>query len=637
MSGSSSSPARVTVTLTPPPSGVTLEFESLRGKEELGRPYLYALELTAKQAKPDLTAILGGMVVIAFANGQAKRYVTGYVARASFEGMRAGAYLYRLELRPWIWLLSRVQNSRIFQNVSIWSIITTIFQEAGFSGNVTDSRQNSAGSQVVEYCVQYNETSMDFVTRLMEKYGLYYYFTHSSDGHNLVVADDPNSHTALSKTLPYANQQTEFRQVDAHVWGWSSDLAFLSGAVTFNDYNFKTPGNQLLAKSLNPGSHPKSSYEVYEYPGPYGVINDGTKIAGLRMQHIAARRSVVHASSNSRDLTNGCKFTLSDFDDTTQNKEWLVIEAELSLTAGETVAEKEGETADAFLITITAIPGTTPFGLEETTPWPCVNGPQTALVVGKSGDEITTDQYGRVIVSFYWDRNSQKNETSSCYIRVAQVWAANGWGATFIPRIGQEVIVEFIDGNPDRPLITGCVYNGTNALPYPPSGDTNATRSTIKSNSSKGGNGFNELRFEDKAGSEEVFFQAQKDYNWNVINNETGTVGQNSTVTVTNGNRVVNVSAGYDSLTVSKGNQTITVSSGSSTITAGTAISLVVGSNSFVLDTSSATITVGASSVKLTSSSVTVNGGNISLSATEGLTANGGAEMTLQAGEIAIN
>ncbi len=634
MSGSSGSFVDFTIA---PDAGFPLSFEQLRGSDELGRPFRLEIDASSKTAKANLTALLGRSATLSITlPDKSKRYFNGIVARAGFEGMTGGAYRYRFELRPWIWLLSRTQDCRIFQNKSVWDIITQVFRDAGFS-DFSDKRSNQAGSQVLEYCVQYNETALDFVTRLMEVYGLYYYFTHAQGQHTLVMADDPNSHTALADPLSYVFRQTEYRTTDAHVWGWGTELQLQPGAATFRDYNFSTPSADLTARSVQAGGHQHGDFEIYEYPGPHGTASDGQKLASVRMEHFAAERQRLRGTSNARELASGRKFTLKDFADASQNREYLVVAASYTVGAAEAVQGTEGNIADSFRCAFVAIPGTAPFRLDSTTRWPVMRGPQTAKVVGESGEEITTDQYGRIKVQFPWDRVGQNDENSSCWIRVAQIWAGSSWGGIHIPRIGQEVVVDFLDGSPDRPIVTGCVYNATTTVPY--GLPDNKTRSTIKTNSSTGGGGFNELRFEDKKDSEEVFFQAQKDYNKVVLNNETVKITQDTTttvdkgncsvtlnqgdntLTVSQGNNSTTVSTGNDSLTVSQGNHSISVTAGSSTISAGQSITLKVGGNSITVDTSG----------------VSINGVRIALSANAELTANGGGSMTLQAGMISIN
>ena len=389
--------------------------------------------------------------------------------------------------------------------------------------------------------MQYRETAFDFVTRLMEQFGIYYYFTHTDGAHTLMLSDDPNSHSSIGKALPFYFGQTEQRSVEDHVWEWTSDLQLRPGAHSYRDYNFTTPSADLTAKSLQPGSHKYGSFEVYDYPGLYGTVTDGQTLADVRMQEHKTFVQVFDGRSNARSIRAGVKLSLENTADTALAQEYLVIRAITNLTMAEGSSDTRGQLVDSHRVSLSAIPGTTPFRLPQTTPKPMIRGPQTAIVVGASGDEITTDQYGRIKVQFNWDRVGTNDQNSSCWIRVAQSWAGLGWGSIFIPRIGMEVVVSFLEGNPDRPLITGVVYNATQTVPY--ALPDNKTRSTVKTNSSTGGGGFNEFRFEDKAGSEEIFFQAQKDYNKTVLNNETSTVTQDSTTTIKQGNRSITVSA----------------------------------------------------------------------------------------------
>lgn len=632
-----SSTAYVTVTITPDP-GFELVFDSMTATEELGRPFLYELELSSTTVKGELTSLLGASatVKITLADGTTPRYFNGIVARVAYAGLQGGAAAYRVELRPWIWLLSHVQDCRIFQNKSPWDIINQIFSDAGFT-DVEDKRQNSTGSTAVEYCVQYRETSLDFVTRLMEENGLSYFFTHDQTKHTLVIADDPNSHTSVGAAIPFQGDETEMRAVEDHIWQWSSDLTVQPGAFTYRDYNFTTPAADLTAKAMQPGGHRYGSFEVFDYPGLYDTVADGQPLANVRMQDLDSQRHIFYGTSNSRLLYSGCKFTLSGFYEDAENSEYLVVRAVYSLSLAEGVADTAGTMRDTFRCSFQAIKGDTPFRLGLRTQRPLIRGPQTAKVVGQAGEEITTDQYGRIKVQFYWDRVGTYDENSSCWIRVAQVWAGAGWGGMFIPRIGQEVVVEFLEGNPDRPLVTGCVYNATQTVPYALPGDK--TRSTVKTNSSTGGGGFNELRFEDKKGSEEVFFQAQKDYNKTVLNNETVTITQDTTTTVQQGNRSVTVSQGNDSHTVTQGNRSATVSKGndSTTVSLGNHSLDVTAGSSTITAGQSITLQVGANSIKIDNTGITVNGLKITLTAAEGLEAQGGLSMVLAAAEIAIN
>lgn len=626
----------VTLTVTPD-TGLGFVLDTLEANEELGRPFTILLDVSADTPKGDLHGILGSSATVKLSYpNKPVRYFNGIIARAQYRGLSAGGYRYHLELRPWIWLLSHQQDCCIFSNKSPWTIMTDLFRAAGFTG-FADKRQNASGDTVLDYCVQYRETTLDFVTRLMEQYGLYYYVTHTDGAHTINFADDPNSHTALSEPIPYMYNQSGWAAAQDHVWDWSGDAGIQPGASTFRDYNFTTPKADLTAKSLIPGGYTHGSSEVYDYPGLYDTANDGQKAAQIRMQGYATRGQSFGGTSNSRALGTGGKFTLSDFAETTANQEYLVVGSVCTVARAEAAAiqdDDEDPILDTFRCVLRAIPGSRPFRLAPITPRPLIRGPQTARVAGEAGQEITTDSYGRIKVKFPWDRRAAEDENSSCWIRVAQLWAGQAWGAMFIPRIGQEVVVEFLEGNPDRPLVTGQVYNADMTVPY--GLPDNKTRSTIKSNSSLNGGGFNEFRFEDKKGSEEVFFQAQKDFNETILNNHTATITKDTTTTVSEGNRSVTVSKGNDSLTVSTGDHTITVTAGSSTITAGKSITLKVGSNSIEISTTG--ITISGGTVKASAeTSMEITGLTTKVSGSTDLALNGGAHAALKAGLVEIN
>ncbi len=668
MSDSSSGDPFVTLTVTPD-DGLGFVLDAMEATEELGRPFLIVLDVSSETPKGDLHAMLGGTATVTLKHpDKPTRYFNGIIARAGYRGLSSGSYRYQLQLRPWIWLLSKKQDCRIFSAQSAWAIITGVFRDAGFT-DFSDKRQNDSGSVSLDFTVQYRESSLDFVTRLMERFGLYYYCTHSDGAHQVVFADDPNSHTSVG-TLPYQYEYSRWRSAADHIWNWSGEARIEPGAFTFDDYNFTTPNADLTAKSLLPGGHTYGDNEVFDYPGQYDVVADGQTAAQIRMQDLDGRRLGYGGASNSRLLGCGGKFTLSDSPDTAANAEYLITSSVCTIRQAEAQATSAGDIVDTFRCAFTAIGGTRPFRLAPVTPRPVIRGPQTARVAGEQGQEITTDQYGRIKVKFPWDRRAASDENSSCWIRVSQVWAGTAWGAMFIPRIGQEVVVEFLEGNPDRPLVTGQVYNAVTTVPY--ALPDNATRSTLKSNSSQGGGGFNELRFEDKKGSEEVFFQAQKDLNITVLNNRTETITQdqtttlsqgnrattvsqgNETLTVSQGNRSVTVSAGNDSLTVSKGNRSVTVSAGndsltvsqgshsisvsagSSTVEANTAITLKVGENSIKIEPSGITI----SAVKVTVTAQTAleaSGLTAKVAGSTSLELDGGASAKLVAGIVQIN
>jgi type VI secretion system secreted protein VgrG len=641
----------VKVTCSPDP-GFALTFDGLSVTEELGRPFLMHLDLSSGEVKGNIANMLGSSVTITMTAADAsKTYFNGILTRIAYAGLSGGVYRYHAELRPWIWLLSRVQDCKIFQNQCAFDIINAVFKANGFSA--TDNRQNQAGSIVLEYCVQYRETSLDFVTRLMEHYGIYYYFTHSDGEHTLVLADDPSSHTSIG-TIPFQFSQTEQRAVKDHVWDWTSDLHLQPGAYTYRDYNFTTPSADLTAKSLQSTAGQYGTLEVYDYPGIYDNATDGQTLAAVRMQELGARVQLFDGKTNSRALRCGAKFTLSGFADTSLNQEYLVTTATTSLSIAEGASAKSrGDLIDSQRVVFTAIAGTVTYRLEQRTPRPMIRGPQTALVVGDSGEEITTDSYGRIKVQFYWDRIGTNDQNSSCWIRVAQGWAGAGWGSMIIPRMGMEVVVAFLEGNPDRPLITGVVYNATNTVPN--TLPDKKVLSTTRTNSSKGGGGFNEFTFDDTKGSENVFFQAQYNYSKKVLNNETVEITQDTATTVDKGNRSVTVSQGNDTHTVSQGNLSVTVSQGNhsttvsagnhslsvsaggSTTTTGQAFQVTANTSVQLTATTQIVLSCGPSSLTISPSGITISSPQLSATADSSMSLTGGASMSLTAAMISIN
>lgn len=651
MSGSSES--YVQLTIAPDPGDLTLQLASLAASEELGRPFLIELAVFATKAQTDLTALLGCSVTVGISKaGSGKRYLNGIVSRAAFEGLDGGMYSYRLELRPWIWLLSRTRDCKIYQNMTVYDIITDVFRKAGFS-DFADKRQMGSGGQTLEYCVQYDETKLAFVTRLMERYGLYYYFTFSDGQHTLNIADDPGSHQSIRKSLKFVGAEREMRMTEANVSHLTSEHSLLPGSVVLNDYKFQTPTADLKVTSKKVGNHKHAGFEVYDYPGLYTEVAVGQTLADVRMQEFTMRSAIMSGTTNSREISAGARFTLEGAPDQ-GNGDYIVITSTCALQLAESSSNESGGMIDTYRCAMTAMKADKPFRLDAATPWPVMRGPQTAKVVGERGEEITTDSFGRIKVKFPWDRDPGSDETSSCWIRVAQLWAGASWGAMFIPRIGQEVVVEFLDGDPDRPLVTGCVYNGSNGAPY--ALPDNKTRMTIKSNSSKGGNGSNELWFEDKAGSEEVFLHAQKDYRKEVLHDETVTITNDTTTTVKEGNRSVTVSQGNNTLTVSSGNNSETVSKGnnsltvsqgndSTTVSAGDhTITVSVGSSTIsagqeitLKATAKITLQVGGTSIVLSADGITISAPKIDASSQMSMSLSGGASMSLNAAQIAIN
>jgi len=486
-----------------------LLLQGFTGQEGISRLFSFDLDLLS-EVNPAIAPadILGQRVTITIKlPGGKERYLNGFIAAFEQTGRDPRFTYYRARMVPWLWFLGRTAGCRMFQNKTISEIIIQVFSDCGFS----DFAGVLEGGDVLrEYCVQYRETALDFVSRLMEQYGLFYFLRHSREMHTLVIADSTSSYQDCPK-----QERVRFTQVTGTLededsiseWGVRYDLR--PGKYSLTDYNFETPTASLeasLPSTINVGGNER--LEIYDYPGEYLTRDAGEALTRIRMEEEEAAYTVARGVSNCRAFISGYKFTLTDHYREDFNQAWTLLGIQHAATVGGSYHGDAGA-PENYSNTFTAIPATVPFRPPRVTPRPVVQGPQTAVVVGKSGEEIWVDQYGRVKVQFHWDRESQANETSSCWIRVSQLWAGKNWGAMWIPRIGQEVIVDFLEGDPDQPIITGRVYNAVEMPPYALPGEH--TKSTIKSYSSKGGGGFNEIRFEDKKGSEQVFIHGEKD------------------------------------------------------------------------------------------------------------------------------
>ena len=494
-----------------------LQLQRLEGREELGRLFSHELELVSSNPALPLDALLGKPMSLALElPGGSRRHFHGIVARCS-QGAGAGQFAsYQVTLRPWLWLLTRTSDCRIFQNQKVPDIIKQVFRDLGFS-DFEDALSRSYREW--EYCVQYRETSFDFVSRLMEQEGIYYWFRHERNRHILVLSDAYGAHQSPPNyaSVPYYPPTLEQRERD-HFYDWHMAREVQSGSLSLNDYDFQRPGARLEVRSNIARSHAAADYPLYDYPGEYVQSQDGEQYARTRIEALQARYERVRLRGRARGLGSGHLFKLSGYPREDQNREYLVVGADYRVVQDlyETGGGGVGAQFESELDCIDAGQAYRPL---PTTPLPIVRGPQTAVVVGPKGEEIWTDQYGRVKVHFHWDRHDQSNENSSCWIRVSQAWAGKNWGSVQIPRIGQEVIVSFLEGDPDRPIITGRVYNAEQTVPYEL--PANATQSGMKSRSSKGGTpaNFNEIRMEDKKGAEQLYIHAERTQD-NLVEND---------------------------------------------------------------------------------------------------------------------
>jgi type VI secretion system secreted protein VgrG len=464
--------------------------------------------------------------------GGDKRYINGFVSRFSQSGSDTRFTHYHAEVVPWLWFLTRSAACRIFQNMTVPDIITKVFTDLGFS----DSKKSLQGTyQQWDYCVQYRETAFNFVSRLMEQEGIFYFFEHEKDKHTLVLADRPSANKPCP-TQPKGRLDFTagalIKDEDV-VNDWQLEQELRTGKYSLEDFNFETPSTDLGVKEPSiihvDGN---SKYEIYDYPGEYSNKSDGETIAKTRMQEEETTNLLATGSSNCRGFIAGFRFDLEGHSRKDMNKSYVLTEVHHSASVGESYYDDSPSDGEHYSNHFACIPNTVPFRPARITPKPFVQGPQTALVVGKSGEEIWVDKYGRVKVQFHWDREGKNNENSSCWVRASQPWAGKNWGSIWIPRIGQEVIIDFLEGDPDQPIITGRVYNAEQMPPYDL--PDNQTRSTFKSRSSKGGgsSNYNELRFEDKMGSEQIFINAEKDMDLRVENDSREFVGNDRSLIV---------------------------------------------------------------------------------------------------------
>ncbi|WP_054312726.1 type VI secretion system tip protein TssI/VgrG [Mesorhizobium sp. 1M-11] len=497
---------RATVVQTPVGADL-LTFTHLIGRDEISRCFAYTVGFVSKSRDVDPLKMLGGIVSIE-GESDPKRWFSGLVSEFRLTRLEDRLAFYEAVVRPWLWFLGNTTDCRIFQNMTAVEIVEKIFSKYG-TAKFEKRLQGSYPSR--EYCVQYDESDLDFVQRLLEHEGIFYFFEHDEGKHTLVLCD------AMSKLKPapgydkvlYNFEGRGSRRDVEYITEWIPGSMVRPGAYTHTDYDFEKPGADLMAKSAQPFSHKEASGENYRQPGAHLDVGRGDAIAGIRREELQAVHLRTTAAGTVRGLFSGCKFNLESFPREDQNQEYLVISAEYRLFDPGYRTQNEAH-SENFTVMLGVAPTKVPYRPPRLTPRPIMRGPQTATVVGPSGEEIFTDKYARVKVQFHWDRLGKKDQNSSCFVRVSQSWAGSGWGFIQIPRIGQEVIVDFIEGDPDLPIITGRVYNASQMPPYGLPG--NATQSGWKSDSSKGGGGYNELMFEDKAGSELVNFQAQKDH-----------------------------------------------------------------------------------------------------------------------------
>ena len=517
------------VAISTPLGDDKLSLRKAKIQEALGEPFTIEVELVSDDENISLDDILGQNVTIRLETEDDSRFFNGIVTEFFQKENIAKNACYGAVIRPWFWLLTLSENCRIFQEKSYPEIIKKVFEDLGFS-DFEDKLSSTYNKQ--DYVVQFNESDFNFVSRIMEQEGIYYFFAHTNGKHTLVMADDSSVMTNLGQ-VPFIELEDESRHKDVvGIKRWENYRKVRTGGVGLTNFDFTLPSKNLDAITTDPKTASLSSLQKFNFPGKYLERAKGSDYTKLLMQKENVSYDQKSAQGNYRKLYAGAQFELTDHHRDDQNTNYLITHFSCLLLADDYIATSTNKDDQLFESQFTVVPDNVVYRPQITSTKPKMTGPQTATVVGKSGEEIWTDKYGRIKVLFHWDREAKADENSSCWIRVSQSWAGKGWGTMYIPRIGQEVLVDFIHGDPDNPIVIGSVYNGSAMPPY--ALPANATMSGVKSRSSKGGGGFNEIRLEDKKGEEQIFIHGEKNQDIYIKNDCFETVGHDRHLIIKN-------------------------------------------------------------------------------------------------------
>ncbi|WP_144633489.1 type VI secretion system Vgr family protein [Bordetella genomosp. 13] len=502
-----------------------LAFRSMTGSEGLSRLFEFDVELIADNYNLDLDALLGKPLTLEMETQAGSRFLDGHVTRCEMIGRESGTsrhYIYRATVRPWLWYLTQTSDSKIFQKKTIPDVINEVLAEHGFA-----FESKLTGSyRTWEYCVQYQETDFAFISRLMEHEGIYYYFKHDKGQHTLVMIDDVGSHDQQAgyEDIPYYGPDRLVTPQDEYISMWEVAAAITPDSYATVDYDPIKPGASLDAVSRQPGGSQSGNLEMYEWQGGFQEPDQAEQYSKIRLQELQTHRKQGRGMGSARKIAPGYLFTLKNHPRAAENREYLVVSANYRMNSG---GHSTGSGSEFFWETsFVVLPTSQQYRAPRTSPVPHTHGPQTAKVVGPAGEEIWTDEYGRIKVQFHWDRYGQKNENSSCWVRVSSPWAGGGFGGLQLPRINDEVVVDFIGGCPDRPLILGRVYNGNNMPPVDL--PASATQSGFRSQSVHGDPSMsNRMIFDDKLGLELFHTRAQRNMLNDVVNDHDHHVGNN--------------------------------------------------------------------------------------------------------------
>jgi type VI secretion system secreted protein VgrG len=610
-----------------------LLFHGMSAREEMSRLFEYRLDLLSTKDDINLDDILGQNVTIKLGLPQDQtRYFNGYVSRFSAGGMYGRHHRYVATVRPWLWFLTRTSDCRIFQDLDVTEIVKAVFADhpaADFKLDLTSAYRK------LPYCVQYRETDFNFISRLLEQEGIAYYFRHT-DGHDtLVLTDSTSKHTPTAgyEKLSFIPPARLVKPDLEHVSAWDFTREIQPGVYVHDDYDLDRPSVELKTTKVLPRQYKPSDYEVYDYPGLYLQRADGEQYAAVRIDEFGSQFETAHAATNARGVAVGSLLTLDGYPRPDQNREYLMVAASYELTFDnyESLPEAGGTSYECAFV---AMPSSQQFRPKRQTPKPFVQGPQTAVVVGPAGEEIYTDDYGRVKVQFHWDRYGKKDEHSSCWIRVSQMWAGKGWGSVSTPRIGHEVIVDFLEGDPDQPIVIGNVHNAENKPPH------TGVVSGLKSNTHKG-KGYNQMTMDDTAGKEKITIHGQYDMGTTVQHDQTNTVNndfsetikKNATISITEGNLIHDVVAGKADYHVQgpiteiyDDKQSTTVKNDITIVCTGGPIAVASDAQHvYIKGTTSIQLHVGASTIWMDSGGqIAIDGVNVSITGKSSVAISGG-------------
>jgi type VI secretion system secreted protein VgrG len=635
---------------------------SLRGQDTMSSCFSYDLELASTDATIQPGDLLGSAATIWLRDDRGLTMpVNGIISRfGAARSYSRGLSFYRVRLVPSLWLLTRTSDCRIFQDLTVQQIVDKLLGEFGIAHKMW---RLNGDHQVRDYCVQYRETAFDFICRLLEEEGIFFYFSHDESSHTVVFSDNNRGLMACPNTQVVTT--SEAGALDG-IWNWEDGYRFRSGEWTLADYNFETPSTRLIAgkRTINPVLA-RRPFEMFDYPGRYLAKAPGDAAAKLRIEYEESAYREVIGEGACLGFGAGVCFKVANAEPADAATEYLITSVEHSADDWSLIATKAKPPSytNRFRCALRSVP----YRPEIKTAKPRIPGTQTAVVTGPAGTEIFTDKYGRIKVQFHWDRQGKKDEHSSCFIRVAQTWAGRNFGSIFLPRIGQEVVVSFEEGDPDRPLIVGSVYNAEQMVPF--ALPANKTQSGVRTRSSLNGTpaNCNELVFEDLKGSEFVRLHAERDLitevehdasHW-VGHDETTTVDRNRTETV-HGNETITIDRdrtetvhGNETITIDKNrtetvhqNETVTIDENrthtvylTDTLTVGAARTQTVGAAETISVGGARVVTVGATQAVTVGGNQTVSiGGSEAVSVGKDRATTIGKDETLDVGKkITIN